>query len=464
MRKSFIASIIVVLSMASVLFLTRTGALQEVSYFFRNAELGSAYVASELCYGIFLQGRTEETIRARELGPFIDDRLSWYRARIDKDRGEVSTSLLGLFRQSWGQRTDGSCSANVHGEGSERQFDSSPDPRPWPEGDALHPLFRDLVLDHDALVEAVEAEFRPLASGRDRGTRSVLIIHNGHLVHERHADGWNRLLPQNGHSNTKVVNSILAGILSRQGRLSLDDSMLRPEWTDNREAIQLRHLLHMESGLDWQEVSGADDSGYAKLLSFSASAYAAAKDLRDDPGARYFYSGGDSELAMSVLQGRSGLDAGDWARYPYEVLFVPLGMHRTVLDRGESGEFIGQGSMYAAPVDWARLGLLLARGGVWNGERILPEGWVDFTATPTERSGCNYGAQLWIRGGCSAGRPSRVFKLSGFMGQGVSIVPETETVIVRLGFGPWNMGDLLERVFPALGVDAPTRMAMEKTP
>jgi len=330
----------------------------------------------------------------------------------------------------------------------------------WPEGDALHPDARDLVPDFDALVNAVEAEFQPFASGRDRGTRSVLIVHRGYLVYERHSDNWDRLIPQNGQSNTKVLNSILAGILSGQDRLSLDDNQLRPEWTDRRASIRFRHLLHMQSGLDWQESGGVDDSGYAKLVSPSSSNYAAAKTLRDEPGTTFNYSGGDSDLAMSVLQDRSGLSDEEWAHYPYEVLFAPLGMRRSVLDRDSFGQFIGQGSMYAAVVDWARLGLFLARDGVWNGKRILPEGWVDFMATPTEASNCNYGAQLWIRGGCQGGGPSSVFELSGFMGQGVVIVPETETVIVRTGFGPWIMGDLLERVFPSLGVDAPTRMAM----
>lgn len=305
------------------------------------------------------------------------------------------------------------------------------------------------------------AEFEPFPSGTPRGTRSVLVIHHGQLVHEHHAPGWDRLVPQNGQSNTKVLNAILSGMLVGEGRISLDETNLRQEWTDGRSAINLRHLLHMESGLDWQESNAVGDSGVAKLISSSSSDYAAAKPLRDKPGTHFYYSGGDSDLAMAILQDRSGLNDDDLARYPYEVLFEPLGMHRTVISRDTSGQFIGQGSMHAAAIDWARLGLLLARNGVASGERILPEGWVDFIATPTELSGCDYGAQLWIRGGCHGGEPSPVFELSGFMGQNVTIVPETETVIVRHGYGPWNMGDLLERVFPALGVNAPTRMAME---
>ena len=462
MRRLILAAFaIVVVAVVCWAMLSRTQVPSELGYVVRHASLGSAYVASELCYGVLLQGRTEESVRASELGPWVDDRLSWYRTRVDDERREVRAALVGLFRQQWGQRADGSCSRGLPGEAAASLVANAPDPRPWPAGDALHPGARTLVPHHAALVRAVAEEFRPFDSGRDRGTRSVLVIHRGHLVHEHHAPGWNRLIPQNGHSNTKVLNAILAGVLVGQGKLSVEDEALRPDWTDERASIRFHHLLHMESGLAWEESSGVDDSGYAKLIASSASDYAAEKALIFAPGDRFNYSGGDSELAISVLQRRSGLDVEAWARYPHEVLFRPLGMTRTVLARTASGEIIAQGSMYAAAVDWARLGLFLARDGVWDGERILPEGWVDFMATPTDASGCNYGAQLWIRGGCTEGSAAPVFELSGFMGQGVVVVPGSETIIVRLGFGPWIMGDLLERVLPALGVDAPTRMAME---
>lgn len=461
MRKTLLGSV-TVLAIASIAWfiLAPPRAVNELAFILRHAKLASAYVASELCYGVLLQGRSEADVRASELGPYMDDMLSWFGARIDRERAEVRAGLLGLFSVQYGMRADGSCARSVAGSGTGPVFDA-PDPRPWPAGDALHPEPRSLVQDYDALVDAVAAEFEPFPSGIQPGTRSVLVIHRGQLVYERHAQGWDRFVPQNGQSNTKVINAVLAGILARDGRVSLDETSLRPDWSNGRANITLRHLLHMESGLDWHESNAIGDPGIAKLLSFSSSDYAAAKPLRDEPGSRFYYSGGDSDLVMALLQARSGLDDDDWARYPYEALFEPLGMRRTVLSRDTSGQFIGQGSMHAAAIDWARLGLFLARDGVTSGERILPEGWVDFLATPTDHSGCDYGAQLWIRGGCTGGTPSPVFELSGFMGQSVTIVPETETVIVRKGFGPWNMGDLLGRVFSALGVNAPTRMAME---
>lgn len=456
-RKTLITVAVVIIG---VVIAGRFGAFREAGFFLRNAQLGSALVAHDLCYGVLLQGRSEEHVRNGELGPFIDDRLSWFSADIDQDNAEIRTSLYGLFSIQYGMRADGSCSRYIEGEGRAPGL-PAPDPRPWPTGDAIHPAPQTLIADYDALVEAVEAEFEPFPSGQQRGTRSVLIIHEGALIYERHAPGWDRFIPQNGQSNTKVVTAILAGALADQNSSMLEDRNLRPEWEDQRTDITIRNLLHMTSGLDWNESNADGDPGVAKLLSENAADYVAAKPLRNPPGQRFNYSGGDSDLLMSVLQTKSGLNEEAWSRFPYDTIFEPLGMQRTVLSRDTSGQFIGQGSMHAAAVDWGRLGLFLARDGVWEGERILPVGWVDFMTTPTETSRCNYGAQLWIRGGCETGGPAEVFELSGFMGQSVTIVPATETVIVRTGFGPWRTSDLLSRVFPALGVDAPTLMARE---
>ena len=436
--------------------------VSEMRFVFRHAQLGATLVAKDLCYGVLLQDREPEDVRSAELGPYLDPRLSWVKADVDASQREVRTSMLGLFSARVVERADGSCGRDIRQTSHPRpRIRLTPDPKPWPEGDGLAPNARQLVSDYEALEAAVAAEFRPTASGLDRGTRSVLVIHRGRLVYEQHADGWNRTVPQNGRSMSKAMATILAGMVAAQAKLDLEADHLREEWIDGRRAITLRNLLQMQSGLEWQEANGPGDSATAQFLVEDAADYTATKPLAKEPGAAFKYSGGNVDLAVAVVQARSGMNDETWAGYPYRALFEPLNMRRTVLDRTRSGQFIVSTSMHAAAVDWARLGLFLARNGVWNGRRLLPQGWVAFMRTPTAESKCNYGATVWIRGGCQDLQPSAVFELSGFMGQGVTIVPETETVIVRTGFGPWIMGDLLERVFPALGVEAPTRMAME---
>lgn len=435
--------------------------VNEIRYVVRNADLGTALVAKDLCYGLFLQGRDEADVRGAELGPFLDPRLSWTRARIDHDRREVKTHLVGLFRSRAVQLADGSCVLGSEAHEGARRPPLTPNPDPWPEGDAIHPETEGFIPDLVALEAAVAREFEPTASGVDRGTRSVLVIHRGRLVYERHAPGWDRHVPQNGRSMSKVMAAVLSGKLAHEGMLHLDDASLHPDWTDDRSRISLRHLLTMTSGLEWDEANGPGDSAEATLNVERAFEFAAGKPPLHVPGERFHYSGGDTELVMGIVETRSTAPGSARDSHSPETLFRWLGIRSAVLDRDRSGNFLAMTGMHASAVDWARLGLFLARDGVWEGERLLPEGWVDFMRTPTAESKCNYGAMVWVRGGCTDGTPSPVFELSGFMGQGVTIVPETETIIVRTGFGPWIMGDLLDRIFDSLGVEAPTRMAME---
>ncbi len=453
-----------ILSIAAVILIAALAPMREVGFLLQNARLGTAVVANDLCYGVFLQGRSEESVRSAELGPIIDPRLAWASARVDLERGTVGVSLLGLFSSQATQRGDGSCQLGLDPP-EQRLFRAPiPDPAPWPDGDAMSPETVTSEVDMEALRQAVAEEFLPTAGGVDRGTRSVLVVHRGRLIHQQHADGWDGLVPQNGRSMSKVLGALLAGSLVAEEIIDLDQSDLRPEWQDQRKDISIRALLLMQSGLQWHESNGPGNTATAQFIAANAADFIASKPVEKTPGTRFHYSGGDSDLLMSILQEQAGLDDQAWWQYLQVALWEPMGMRQVVVARDRSGKLLSSSGMHASALDWARLGLFLARDGVSRNRRILPAGWVDFMRTATAESGCNYGAMVWIRGGCQSQQPSPVFELSGFMGQGVTVIPETETVIVRTGFGPWIMGDLLERIFPALGIHAPSRMAMESRP
>jgi hypothetical protein len=163
-----------------------------VSDFVKGAPVGTGLTAKQLCSGIFIQGRTEADIRAEELGPRLDPRLRFISADIDYEKKEVRATLFGFFESFAGLRSDGDsgCSVLYEGDEVENSFDFTPDLRPWPEGDAVHPEAKTLVPDYQALEQAVNAEFLPTEEGNNRGTRSFLVVHNGKLVYERHAEGW----------------------------------------------------------------------------------------------------------------------------------------------------------------------------------------------------------------------------------------------------------------------------------
>jgi CubicO group peptidase (beta-lactamase class C family) len=120
---------------------------------------------------------------------------------------------------------------------------------------------------------------------------------------------------------------------------------------------------------------------------------------------------------------------------------------------------VGSTFVWASALDWARFGLLLAQDGVRDGRRVLPEGWVDYMGTPAPSSGGRYGAQTWLTGADDSGAPAPILGLSGFGGQDVSLLPASDTVIVRLGFNPdpesWDPIVFMRDVLPALGLPPP---------
>jgi CubicO group peptidase (beta-lactamase class C family) len=169
--------------------------------------------------------------------------------------------------------------------------------------------------------------------------------------------------------------------------------------------------------------------------------FAANKPLAHPPGSHWSYSSGTTNL-IAWLHRRTFDELGDYLAFPRRRLFDPLGMASALIEPDASGTFVGSSYMYATPRDWARLGLLYLRDGVWNGTRLLPAGWVDYSLTPAPAAPKGeYGAQIWLNRGTGtdgADRPHPelprdMFYLSGFEGQNVVVVPSADLIVVRLG-------------------------------
>jgi CubicO group peptidase (beta-lactamase class C family) len=166
-----------------------------------------------------------------------------------------------------------------------------------------------------------------------------------------------------------------------------------------RRDITLDQLLRMTSGLSFNEDYADQSSDILQMLFVQGdqARFAASKPLVSSPGTRWSYSGGASNIIALVMRQQFG-EEKDYLRFPRERLFGPLGMRSAVLEPDSGGTFIGASFMYASARDWARLGLLFLRDGVWRGRRLLPEGWVAYTLTPTQRSpDAEYGAHVWLK-------------------------------------------------------------------
>jgi CubicO group peptidase (beta-lactamase class C family) len=297
-------------------------------------------------------------------------------------------------------------------------------------------------------IEASEAAlFAPSGRGGLPDTRALLVVQGGRVVLEHYADGFGPASRFRSWSMAKSVTNALVGILVREGKLSLDAEAPVPRWArdgDARGALTLRQLLNMTSGLDNADGGDDADSFVARLffgdLSADSADGAAKVDLAYEPGTHWAYSTATSQIlsgvvARSVGGGREGVRA-----FAERELAEPLGITSLVLEFDRAETPLGGGYVWASAPDWARLGLLYLRGGVWDGRRILPAGWVDFTRTPAPaENNRTFGAHFWITAPPGPEqfqtlRPGiEAFQMNGNAGQFVVMVPDRDLIVVRLG-------------------------------
>lgn len=267
-----------------------------------------------------------------------------------------------------------------------------------------------------------------------------------------------------GTRHTSLVESSEAaaaegptGIALPRADLDPASTGLRPEWTDERADISLDHLLRMTSGLEWDEEYDLGTPVTRMLFDEpDMAAFAAAQPLVHAPGEFRQYSSGTTNIVCDLLHERTGLDA----EIAEHLLFGPLGMDSAVLEADASGRSVCSSYLWATPRDFARLGQFVLDDGVVNGERLLPEGWMDYATTVVPAGGEPepYGAQWWLNepGDGSGTRmpdlPAGAYWASGHDRQYIVVVPSADLVVVRTGFSPGaSMSGLgVDRVVGAL--------------
>lgn len=330
------------------------------------------------------------------------------------------------------------------------------------------------VQDSTAAVDSAERQrldtvldqaFKESNPEHQRRTRAVVIVHKGHIVAERYATGIGPDTPLIGWSMTKSVINALAGTLVKDGRLAIDGPVPLPEWQkpgDPRGRITLDELLRMSSGLRFDEDMANPMADVMQMLLGTAdmSMYAAAKNLGATPGAKWQYSSGTSNIIARVIRNVLSNDQEYWT-YPRRALFDRLGMTGAVMETDAAGTFVGSSFMYATAREWARFGMLYLQDGVWDGQRILPEGWVEYTRSPAPSDPRkHYGAHFWLvvpdeYRGSGGSLPDDVFHAAGHEAQFVTIVPSRDAVIVRLGLtryaDAWDQVAFVRDVLAALG-------------
>lgn len=311
---------------------------------------------------------------------------------------------------------------------------------PFPAGDVVDLPRSGIDTAHSALAAVLERAFDGASYGNEPGvvTTSVLITKNGKLIVERYRPGFGIHSGYRTWSTAKSISAALIGIATRDGILSIDDAASIPEWGtpgDPRQAITYKHLLWMSSGL----FSGGSNTDAIYFGGQDVISAATTTPLEAEPGTRWKYANNDTLLLLRALRDRLGDDL-DYLRFPYDKLLHPLGMYHTRMEIDHLGNFIGSSQTYTTARDLMRFGLLLANDGVWNGKRLLPTGWVRFSASsaptrPPQSGQWGYGAQFWLLDQMP-GVPEGTFTTAGNKGQYVTIVPGHDLVIVRTGVDP----------------------------
>ena len=409
----------------------------------------SGFDAKEMCTCVFVSGRDKEAVDTSEFARYP---FSLGRNELNLQDSSVTTSVLGMARKKAIYRKDIGCTLinDITEKELRSQVFSIPEPpsmatatMPWPSGDITVDTIPSAV-DKSKLKAVVDKAFTEFLPGKKQRTRAVVIVYDGHLVAERYARGFNKDTRMYGWSMAKSFTAALIGTLVKQGKLTLTRSAPVPEWNDPkdpRHSITLENLLQQTSGLDFVEDYGkASDVTNMLYKKGDMAAFAADHSLAHTPGTVFNYSSGNSNILSRII--RQTVGEKDYAAYPSTALFHKIGMYHTLLEPDASGTFVGSSYIAATARDFARFGLLYYNDGVWNGERILPEGWVKQTVTPPAANTLkNYGYQFWLNG-VQKGEPSQriypgvpadMFYCDGYAYQQIYIIPSQKLVVVRLG-------------------------------
>jgi CubicO group peptidase (beta-lactamase class C family) len=264
---------------------------------------------------------------------------------------------------------------------------------------------------------------------REQVTLSLLVVHRGRIIHERYAPGVDMTTRTRTWSTAKSLAATLFGILVDQGRMALDKP-LGFDWLprasgareDPRAAITLRHVLHMSSGLDTVDNAGleyATGSGMAYWAGASSVRGARNRGLIREPGTNWDYENYDTLLATYAMKLAIGDDQA-YLEFPRTALLDRLGMRNTLVGVDRFGDFILSSQVYTNARDLARLGLLYQQQGMWNGERLLSESWIDFVRTPapaTAQRGNQYGGHWWLVPDNRTDVPKDAYSTAGNRGQ-----------------------------------------------
>jgi CubicO group peptidase (beta-lactamase class C family) len=468
------------LFVAALLLPTSSGAQQVESYDYWRVQrqmIEYGQQAIFMCNGLFTSNRTLEQVFDKELKYLSqpvgtprggDYEVDWERKAVAIGAAGGTPIMRAAFRQGIGCVIMAPDQTFVDIDDlpvlDTPPLPGDPETILWPEGDLVAHAPLPPTIDADALRAASDWAFD--RDTPEQATLSLVVVHDGQIIHERYADGFDVSTRTRTWSTAKSIAVTLIGMLADEGRLDLDESV-DLEWlprqsspeTDPRHDITLRHLLNMSSGLNTVDNRGmeyATGSGMSYWAGASSVRGALSRALIREPGTSWDYENYDTLLGVLAMKNAIGDDQA-YLEYPRKALLDRIGMRNTLLSVDRFGDFIMSSQVYTNARDLARMGLLYLEGGVWDGERLLSEKWIDFVRTPapaTAERGNQYGGQWWLVPDNRNDVPKSAYSTAGNRGQFTIVVPTHNLVIVRRGLDygrqGFNRWDLTREVLKAI--------------
>ena len=311
------------------------------------------------------------------------------------------------------------------------------------QGDSLQPGIH-VDPQRPGLALTQGRDYARISQGRD------LTRHHYNYYHPDFHPFWEGSRLHSLQSVTKSVNSALIGIALARGRLPGLEVKVLPYFSDykiqrmddRKRRMTLLNLVTMRAGLYWNVVDYPLPDPRNTTIQLESSEdwiqFCLDQPMASEPGEVFVYSSGAAQLLSGLIKQATGLHVPEYAEAH---LFNPIGIHRYHWKRDPESFADTEGGLYLTAEDLARFGYLFLRGGIWDGKRILAEGWVtESTSRKTEdvapgdpEQNRGYGYQWWR---LEEPGDTPVVAGLGYGGQYLLIIPERDLVAVMTG---WNI-------------------------
>jgi CubicO group peptidase (beta-lactamase class C family) len=408
-------------------------------YFNSLLPIITGYAAKNLCSAVFVSGRQQDEVEAMDLNFSF---IKFTKNKVDMaDKSVTSKYLWGSSKAIYRNGFGVTLLRDVKEEDLRKiRFPSGTDPDynqdsiKWPLGNIIPDTSTGIDLQKLRSISE-----KVINDNAYRGNiYAFLVMHKGIPVVESYKSQFNKWTRFLSWSMAKSFTNALVGILVRQGKLDVDQPAGIQEWkNDERKSITLKDLLHMQSGLKWNEDYGARSDVTVMLhCEKDMGRYAMERKAINSPGTRWYYSSGTTNIVSDIIHQTIGNDSLYYS-FAEKELFNRIGIPDAILEVDPSGSWVGSSYLYATARDYARFALLYLNDGIFNGERILPEGWVDFSTTAASESDGRYGAFFWLnRSKRIKTAPEDMFSCNGHDGQYIFMIPSKELAVVILGYSP----------------------------